>query len=70
MLERAGLIARSRHAQQRPCKLDPAPLKDVAAWIETYRQFWSESFDRLDDYLATLQTKSRKVRKKNANKRV
>jgi DNA-binding transcriptional ArsR family regulator len=67
VLERAGLIVRSRNAQQRPCKLDPTPLKDIAAWIAVYRQFWSESFDRLDDYLVELQSTSRKGRKKNAD---
>src|SRR5579862_6504559 len=51
VLERAGLIARSREAQWRPCQLDAAPLKNAAAWIERYRRFWTESFDRLDDYL-------------------
>src|SRR5512144_1401836 len=48
VLERAGLIARSRDAQWRPCHLNPAPLKDAADWIEHYRRFWEESFDRLD----------------------
>ena len=60
VLERAGLIARSREAQWRPCQLDAGPLKDVADWIEHYRRFWSESFDRLDDYLHQLKTKEKK----------
>src|ERR1700722_20081235 len=47
VLEHAGLIARSREAQWRPCRLEPAPLKDVAGWLEHYRQFWEQSFDRL-----------------------
>jgi DNA-binding transcriptional ArsR family regulator len=57
VLERAGLIARSRAAQWRPCRLEAAPLKDAAAWLERYRQFWEQSFDRLDDYLKKLQAK-------------
>ena len=55
VLERAGLIARSREAQWRPCKLEAGPLRDVAGWVETYRRFWDESLDRLDDYLTKLQ---------------
>src|SRR5450755_2885401 len=47
VLERAGLIVRSREAQWRPCRLHPEPLKDIAQWIEHYRRFWEESFDRL-----------------------
>src|SRR5919205_1032010 len=50
VLERAGLIARGRQAQWRPCRLQAAPLKDVSDWVERYRQFWDESLDRLDDY--------------------
>ena len=57
VLERAGLIERGREAQWRPCRLKPAPLKDVADWLERYRQFWEQSFDRLDDYLRELQAK-------------
>lgn len=55
VLENAGLIERGRNAQWRPCRLNPAPLKDANAWIETYREFWTESFDRLDDYLKEIQ---------------
>jgi DNA-binding transcriptional ArsR family regulator len=62
VLERAGLIARGREAQYRPCKLEAAPLKDAAAWVEEYRRFWEESFDRLDDYLRDL--KNLEVKKK------
>ena len=51
VLERAGLIARGRDAQWRPCRLRAAPLKEVASYVEDYRQFWNESFDRLSDYL-------------------
>jgi DNA-binding transcriptional ArsR family regulator len=55
VLERAGLIARGRAAQWRPCRLEAAPLKDAADWIEHYRRFWEESFDRLDEYLKEVQ---------------
>ena len=59
VLERAGLISRGRAAQWRPCRLDAGPLKDAAAWIEHYRRFWDESFDRLEAYLQQLQTGER-----------
>ena len=55
VLERAGLISRVREAQWRPCRLEAAPLKRAARWLERYRQFWDESFDRLDDYLRAIQ---------------
>ncbi len=55
VLERAGLISRSREAQWRPCKLEAEPLQQAAEWVEHYRRFWEERFDRLEDYLATLQ---------------
>lgn len=55
VLEKAGLIERSRNAQYRPCKLKPQPLQHAASWIDNYRSFWEGSFDRLDDYLKTLQ---------------
>jgi DNA-binding transcriptional ArsR family regulator len=54
VLERAGLVARSREAQRRPCRLDPAPLKEVAAFAEGYRAMWERRFDRLETYLQTL----------------
>jgi DNA-binding transcriptional ArsR family regulator len=57
VLERAGLIVRGRNAQWRPCRLEAGPLRDVAGWVENYRKFWEQSFDRLDDYLKALQTK-------------
>jgi DNA-binding transcriptional ArsR family regulator len=60
VLERAGLIARGREAQWRPCRLKAAPLKDAAEWIEHYRRFWELSFDRLEDYLRELQIKEKK----------
>jgi DNA-binding transcriptional ArsR family regulator len=60
VLERAGLVARGREAQWRPCRLDPAPLKDVAAWVERYREMWEQRFDRLDDYLRQMQREEKK----------
>ena len=60
VLERAGLISRGRDAQWRPCRLNAAPLKDVADWVEHYRKFWQESFDRLDEYLKQVQAKEKK----------
>ena len=68
VLERAGLIARKREAQWRPCRLEASRLKDVADWVEYYRQFWEQSFDRLDDYLRELKTKEQKhARKQRKN---
>jgi DNA-binding transcriptional ArsR family regulator len=55
VLQRAGLIAQGRKAQWRPCRLEAGPLKDVAEWLEHYRRFYEESFDRLDDYLREIQ---------------
>ena len=55
VLERAGLISRGRVAQSRPCRLEVAPLREAADWIERYRRVWERSFDRLDDYLQELQ---------------
>ncbi len=55
VLEGAGLISRGRDAQYRPCRLEPAPLNDAVSWIESHRQHWEASFDRLADYLAKLQ---------------
>ena len=55
VLEHAGLISRGREAQWRPCRLEGGPLRDVAAWLETYRRFWDQSLDRLDAYLKKLQ---------------
>ena len=57
VLERAGLVTRGREAQWRPVSLRAEPLQDVAGWIENYRQFWEQSFDRLDVYLRELQSK-------------
>ena len=55
VLEQAHLIERSRHAQWRPCKLAPEPLKDVSTWLEQYRRYWEESLDRLEVYLKEIQ---------------
>jgi DNA-binding transcriptional ArsR family regulator len=57
VLERAGLITRSRDAQWRPCRLKATPLREVSDWVENYRQFWEQSMNRLDDYLSTLEVK-------------
>lgn len=56
VLERCGLITRSREAQVRPCRLKAAPMKDAVDWLERYRQHWEERLDRLEDYLKELQT--------------
>ncbi|RJG10606.1 ArsR family transcriptional regulator [Pseudomonas cavernicola] len=58
VLERAGLISRSREAQWRPCRLEAKPLEDVADWVGQYRQFWEERLDRLEDYLRELQAQA------------
>jgi len=60
VLERAGLIARSRDAQWRPCTLEAARLKEVSDWLEHYRRFWEQSFDRLDEYLRQLKKNKEK----------
>lgn len=60
VLERAGLITRGRDAQWRPCRLEAAPIRDVAEWTSEFRQFWDESHQRLDAYLAHLTTKERR----------
>src|SRR6202049_5117331 len=60
VLERAELIARGREAQWRPCRLEAGPLKDASDWLEHYRRFWEQSFDRLEDYLRELQRKEKK----------
>jgi DNA-binding transcriptional ArsR family regulator len=61
VLERAGLIARGRDAQRRPCRLEAGPLKEVAAFAERYRRHWEESFDRLDEYLEMMKRKPAKA---------
>ena len=64
VLERAGLIVRGREAQWRPCRLRVAPLQDVAGWVDYYRRFWEESFDRLDDYLQEMKAQDSKNKAK------
>lgn len=59
VLERAGLISRGRDAQRRPCRLQAEAIKDIAEWTESYRQFWDESYERLDEYLVELKRKER-----------
>ena len=60
VLERAGLIVRGRSAQWRPCRLDAAPMREAAQWLDGYRRHWDERLERLDDYLTQLQTKEKK----------
>src|SRR5580704_7646962 len=60
VLERAKLIARGREAQWRPCRLEAGPLRDVSDWVEHYRHFWEQSFDRLDQYLSELKAKKKR----------
>jgi DNA-binding transcriptional ArsR family regulator len=70
VLQRAGLIERGREAQWRPCRLAPAPLKDASDWLEHYRRFWEESFDRLEEYLHELQKRdAQKKENKNGRKK-
>ena len=59
VLERAGLIVRSRRAQYRPCALDPAPLEEISAWAEQYRPIWEARLDRMGDYLTRLRSQQR-----------
>ena len=65
VLETAGLITRSRDAQWRPCRIEPDALKGVDHWLERYRRLWEERFDRLDEYLRTLQAKEKKRGRKS-----
>lgn len=70
VLEKAGLIARGKDAQWRPCRLKAAPLKEASDWIDQYKTFWEESLDRLDDYLKDLQAERNELRaekKENTN---
>jgi DNA-binding transcriptional ArsR family regulator len=67
VLERAGLITRGREAQWRPCKLKAEPLREAAGWLDEYRQFWEQSFDRLDDYLQRLQAEAKKTHTSETN---
>jgi DNA-binding transcriptional ArsR family regulator len=68
VLERAGLITRGREAQWRPCRLDAAPLREVAAYLEGYRQFWDESYARLDELLQEVQSERKKKPNKSAKR--
>jgi len=68
VLERAGLIARRRDAQWRPCRIDAGPLKEVADWTERYRHIWEERLDRLDDYLRELKSKEKSHGRKSRRK--
>src|SRR6266496_2983998 len=66
VLERAGLVARGRERQWRPARLEAGPLRDVAEWTERYRQFWEESYDRLDEYLDELQGRGKSCGEKSS----
>ena len=66
VLQKAGLISQGRQAQWRPCRLEAGPIREVAAWAEGYRQFWEQSFDRLDEYL--IEMKKQKGRKDGRKK--
>ena len=59
VLQRAGLVTQSRKAQWRPCRLEPAPLREAASWVERYRRIWAERYGQLDDYLVELQEKEK-----------
>lgn len=69
VLEKAGLITKTREAQWRPCRLNGAPLREVSDWMEYYRTFWEESFDRLDAYLKTVTAKQKKKKKEKKHGR-
>ena len=69
VLENAGLIARGRDAQWRPCRLDAGPLREIADWVDHYRRHWEQSFDRLDAYLHELQKKEKETRHARKNRK-
>lgn len=69
VLESAGLVTKSRQAQYRPCKLNPQALKDASDWMDQYRMFWEESFDRLDAYLKSVAAKSHTKGKKHGDRK-
>ncbi|MEQ1877477.1 MAG: metalloregulator ArsR/SmtB family transcription factor, partial [Bdellovibrionia bacterium] len=70
VLEKAGFITKTRDAQWRPCRLNAEKFKDVNAWMDQYRKYWEESFDRLDEYLKTVTVKKEKPKgKKNERKK-
>lgn len=64
VLERAGLISKGREAQWRPCRIRPAPIREVVEWAERYREIWEQRLDRLDDYLDELNAKPKKKKEK------
>jgi DNA-binding transcriptional ArsR family regulator len=68
VLERAGLIARGREAQWRPCRIEAGPLKEVADWTERYRHVWEQRFDRLEEYLQEMKAKEKKDDRKQNRK--
>ena len=70
VLQRAGLVRQERRAQFRPCYLVAEPLKEASDWMEKYRKFWEESFDRLDEYLKVLQAQDRDPEKKKVKKSI
>jgi DNA-binding transcriptional ArsR family regulator len=69
VLERAGLIARGREAQFRPCRIEPRALQDIDDWLASYRRFFEESLDRLDAYLKVLQAKAPKAKGKKRGRK-
>lgn len=69
VLEKAGLVTKTKEAQWRPCRLNPEPFRDVSDWMDQYRRFWEESFDRLDEYLKTVTAKKNLKGKKHGRKK-
>ena len=69
VLEKAGLVTKTREAQWRPCKINGAPLKNASNWMEQYRAFWEESFDRLEEYLKTVTSAKKLKGKKHGRKK-
>jgi DNA-binding transcriptional ArsR family regulator len=69
VLENAGLISRGREAQWRPCKLEAAPMRQAADWLDFYRRFWEESFDRLEEYLQRVQSQQQSGTRKNGTRK-
>src|SRR5688572_10757192 len=67
VLERAGLITRGKEAQWRPCRLEPAPLKEIVQWMELYRRFWDERYERLDIYLRQMASRETEKEKENGH---
>lgn len=69
VLERAGLITRTRDAQMRPCRIDVAALREADSWLEEYRRLWEQRLDRLDDYLRTIQAQGKQGKQNKREKR-